>query len=50
MSYKKTAKEYFALNLNPVPVKKGTKEPARKEHQTEIEEEIEERAICEIWG
>ncbi|MCK5017968.1 MAG: bifunctional DNA primase/polymerase [Candidatus Peribacteraceae bacterium] len=39
MSYKKTAKKYFALKLNPVPVKKGTKEPARREHQTEIKGE-----------
>ncbi len=39
MNLKDRAKEFFALNLNPVPVQKGSKVPAREAHQTKIPEQ-----------
>lgn len=48
-NFKEEAKEFLTLQLNPVPVKKGTKIPIRKEHQTRIlEEEIDEYNWNEI--
>ena len=39
MNLKQTAKDYIKLNLNPVPLSKGSKVAIRKEHQTNIPEE-----------
>lgn len=36
MSLNQIAKDYLGMGLNPVPVRKGTKEPIRKEHPTPI--------------
>lgn len=49
MNYKKQAKEFLKLGLNPVPIKKEDKAPARNEHNTPIsEDEIEDFAWEEI--
>lgn len=45
----KIAKKYFDLGLNPVPIKVGTKEPAREGHNQRMEEsEITQYSFEEI--
>jgi len=50
MISKQTVRKFISLNLNPVPVKKGSKEPLRKRHTEPIQDEEVDRLSFEEIG